>query len=279
MRKLVLLFCLALPLFAQPTSTARRIVHGASLPSTCSVGDIFFSTASSSAYVCTAANTWIVGTSSTGSVTGASSLTTQYAVPYVSAASGVLAQGTLFQCANGVMGIGGCTSSYPGIRRESGSLYVVLADNSAYAPINAIGGYFSGNLRIGGRIYSDLSTVTYSATPTFAAVSYNNFKLTLTGNVTSSTLSGAANGQLMVKEICQDSTGAHTYVHPASVVNGMMVGSGASSCSLQLYFWDGTYAQALTPGMVSGKPPVTVSGASCTITEITNGLITGATCP
>lgn len=213
-------------------------------------------------------------------VGGQAALTTQYAVPYVSATPGVLAQGTLFQCSSGVVGIGGCTSSYPGLKKgTTNSLIFTLGDDSAYPTV------YGGNIASFGvvsttrRMYSSLDTVTYSATPTFLAEDGNVFKMTLTGNVTSSTLSGAAAGQLIVKEICQDATGSRTYVHPANVINGMTIGSGASSCSSQLYFWDGTYAQALTPGMVSGKPPVTVSGASCTITEITNGLITGATCP
>ncbi len=328
MKKLALLLLVSCALFGQPTSTARRIVHGTTVPSTCSAGDVFFSTTDSSAYVCATANTWVVGASSTGSapssatyitkqvesglsaeqslgalttglvknmvsagvgtlstavagtdfVGGQASLTTQYAVPYVSS-SGVLANGPLlFQCPSGVVGIGGCTSSYPGYIRSSTAVSFALADNSAYASINALGAYFSGSGRVAGRWYTGLSTVTYSATPTFDASAYNNFKLTLTDNVTSSTLSGASAGQLLVKEICQDATGSRTYVHPANVVNGMTIGSGTSSCSMQLFFFDGTYAQALTPGMVSGKPPVTVSGTSCTITEITNGLITAATC-
>src|ERR1043165_449573 len=53
------------------------------------------------------------------------------------------------------------------------------------------------------------TTVSFSATPTFSAASATNiaaFTIALTGNVTSSTLSGASVGQFLVFRICQDSS-------------------------------------------------------------------------
>jgi hypothetical protein len=178
-------------------------------------------------------------------VGGQTALITQYAVPYVSA-SGVLAESTtLFQCPSGVVGIGGCTSSYPGFKVSSGTLHLRQADDSTVAA--TVGGNFS----FSGRTYSTLQTVTYSATPAFHAGLSNNFKLTLTGNVTSSTLNWAAVGQIINFVICQDSTGGRTFAWPLNVKGGMTIGATASTCSAQQFICDGTNAYALSTG-VSG---------------------------
>ena len=57
-----------------------------------------------------------------------------------------------------------------------------------------------------------LTTVTFSATPTFDASTTSTFKLTLTGNVTSSTLSNAVAGEPINIEICQHGVGSRTFV-------------------------------------------------------------------
>jgi hypothetical protein len=66
--------------------------------------------------------------------------------------------------------------------------------------------------------------VSFSATPTFnmAAPSLNQvhpvFEITLTGNVTSSSVSGAFTaGQIVTFHIAQDATGGRTFVPPAGV--------------------------------------------------------------
>ncbi|MEN6532162.1 MAG: hypothetical protein ABFD89_00770 [Bryobacteraceae bacterium] len=175
-------------------------------------------------------------------VAGASTLTTQYAVPYVSS-SGVLANGPLlFQCSSGVVGIGGCTSSYPGFKVSGGTLYLKLADDSSAASTIA------GNINVQGRIYSAVQTVTYSATPTFSAALYNNFKLTLTGNVTSSTLSGETAGQTITFLILENATGGNAFVWPPEMKGGMSINTAANAWNLQEFWCDGTYCYAKSEG-------------------------------
>jgi hypothetical protein len=100
---------------------------------------------------------------------------------------------------------------------------------------------------------ANLSTVSFSATPTFNAASFSNFKITLTGNVTSSTLSNAVAGQTLIFEIVQDGTGGHTFVWPTNVKNAMSItgqAGAANETSIQEFFYDGSNAYAISPGMV-----------------------------
>jgi hypothetical protein len=91
--------------------------------------------------------------------------------------------------------------------------------------------------------------VTFSATPTFSATLGGSFKITLTANVTSSTLSNAIVGQVLRFIICQDATGSRTFVWPTNVLGGMTIGSTLSTCSAQTFLYDGTNAYALASGV------------------------------
>ncbi len=95
------------------------------------------------------------------------------------------------------------------------------------------------------------TVVTFSATPTFDAVWANNFKITLTGNVTSSTLSNARVGQVLTFQICQDATGSRTFVWPTNVKGATTIGSTLSTCSAQSFKFDGTNAYALAAGVIN----------------------------
>jgi hypothetical protein len=88
------------------------------------------------------------------------------------------------------------------------------------------------------------TTVTFSATPAFDASTAVLFKLTLTGNVTSSTLANAAPGQPVAFELCQDSIGGRTFVAPANVVGFVTIPSSANACILETFIYDGTNALA-----------------------------------
>lgn len=92
-----------------------------------------------------------------------------------------------------------------------------------------------------------LTTVTFSATPTFDASTANAFKITLTANVTSSTLSNAVAGEPLAFEICQDATGGRTFVPPTNVLNMGTIATAANACSFQVFNFDGTNAQSLAP--------------------------------
>jgi hypothetical protein len=91
--------------------------------------------------------------------------------------------------------------------------------------------------------------VTFSATPAFAYGSgATTFEITLTGNVTSSTASGAAAGQGATFIICQDSTGSRTFVWPTGFKGAMTVGITASKCNVQNFVYDGTSYYATGTG-------------------------------
>ena len=100
-----------------------------------------------------------------------------------------------------------------------------------------------------GSVVSGLTTVSFSSTPAFNANAANTFKITLTGNVTSSTLSNAAGGEQIHFIICQDGNGNRTFVWPSNVKGGMTIGSTASKCNAQNFIFDGTNAYALSPGV------------------------------
>ena len=96
-----------------------------------------------------------------------------------------------------------------------------------------------------------LTTVTFSATPIFDASTASTFKLTLTGNVTSSTLSNAVAGEPLAFEICQDATGGRTFVPPANVQGWVTIPSAANACVLETFIYDG--ANAVADGDTAGQ--------------------------
>ncbi|MBZ5516116.1 MAG: hypothetical protein LAN62_14965 [Acidobacteriia bacterium] len=98
---------------------------------------------------------------------------------------------------------------------------------------------------------TDVNVVAWSATPAFDAALGNTQKLTLGGNVTSSTLSNATAGEQINFLICQDATGNRTFVWPSNVKGGMTIGSTASKCSAQTFIFDGTSAYALSAGVTN----------------------------
>ena len=95
-------------------------------------------------------------------------------------------------------------------------------------------GYISGVFPVGG-----LVNVSYSSTPVFNAALGLEFKITLTGNVTSSSFIGGTVGpSLIAFRIVQDGTGGRTFVWPTNVRNGGIVNTDANGRSLQLFAVD-----------------------------------------
>ena len=84
------------------------------------------------------------------------------------------------------------------------------------------------------------TAVPFSATPTFDSSTGVYFSMTLTGNVTSSTISNASDGRIIYFNICQDATGGRTFTWPASVLTPPTVGTAASSCTSASFIYDGT---------------------------------------
>jgi hypothetical protein len=82
--------------------------------------------------------------------------------------------------------------------------------------------------------------VTFSSTPVFPySNGVNTFEITLTGNVSSSSVSGAVAGQIANFIICQDGTGSRTFTFPSSFHGATTIGSTASKCNAQSFVYDG----------------------------------------
>jgi hypothetical protein len=105
---------------------------------------------------------------------------------------------------------------------------------------------FSGTVQV-----AALETVTFSSTPTFDCAKGVTHKITLTGNVTSSTLSNCAAGQPVIMLICQDSNGSRTFTWPATMKGGVTIGSTANKCSAQSFVSDGSNAYATGSGVTN----------------------------
>ena len=95
-------------------------------------------------------------------------------------------------------------------------------------------------------------SVTFSATPAFAFGSgATTFEITLTGNVTSSTVTAATAGQGATFIICQDATGSRTFTWPAGFKGTMTIGTTASKCNAQSFVYDGTSYYAIAAGVTN----------------------------
>ena len=98
------------------------------------------------------------------------------------------------------------------------------------------------------------TTTTFSATPTFNAAVADIFDITLTGNVTSSTISNATTGDMITIILRQDGTGGRTFVWPSdSVQRLVVVDTTASAVTVVSYTYDGSNWEELnTSGEVIG---------------------------
>lgn len=140
----------------------------------------------------------------------------------------------------------------------------VLEDNgSEFRLISSTGSTGSS-----GPAFSSTVPVTYSTTPAFVVPSSSTtgaaFKITLGGNVVSSTLASATSGQMLNWLICQDGTGGRSFVWPANVIGGMTISatrnSTASTCYTQTGVYDGTNALMDREYTAGGSGAITVLG-------------------
>jgi hypothetical protein len=139
----------------------------------------------------------------------------------------------------------------------TGSGAIALAASPTFTGTVTAATLNATTLQIGGTTIAGTPnqvTTAFSATPTFSARSagqVQGFQITLTGNVTSSTLSGAAAGQLLVFKIVQDATGGRTFVWPTNVLNAGTPEPAANTISLQAFYFDGTNAYPAGPMTVN----------------------------
>jgi hypothetical protein len=92
-----------------------------------------------------------------------------------------------------------------------------------------------------------VNAVAFSSTPAFDASLGNTQTLTLTGNVTSSTLTNAVAGEWLVFDIVEDATGGRSFAWPSNFKGGGAINTGPSKHNVQMFYFDGTNAWAVAP--------------------------------
>jgi hypothetical protein len=96
-----------------------------------------------------------------------------------------------------------------------------------------------------------LLPVAFSATPVFNAGASGSFSMTLTGNVSSSSITNATSGQTITFIITQDGTGGRTFPWPSNVKGASGVAGDANSVSVQSFIYDGAFWRATSPGVAT----------------------------
>jgi len=96
-------------------------------------------------------------------------------------------------------------------------------------------------------------TVAWSATPTFTVTATDlQFFMQLTGNVTSSTLSGVTPGQKITFLLKQDVGGGHTFAWPSNVYGGGALDTTPGACNSQIFeVYPDSTVRAVTPMIVT----------------------------
>ncbi|MBI3933487.1 MAG: hypothetical protein HY316_02265 [Acidobacteria bacterium] len=111
------------------------------------------------------------------------------------------------------------------------------------ATLDSSGLSLAGSITASKYLTSHLEAVTFSATPAFDAALGNSFKMTLTGNVTSSTISNPQTGEFITLLLCQDGTGSRTMAWPSSLKlagGSYTLTTGANKCDSVTAVYDGT---------------------------------------
>lgn len=98
---------------------------------------------------------------------------------------------------------------------------------------------------------SALCSMSFSATPAFTAGSCGYFTMTLTNNVTSSTITGGTNGQQITLQMCENGTGGYSLIWPANLLGPPSINENANGCTIvqAIYnggYWNTTYSSSST---------------------------------
>lgn len=111
----------------------------------------------------------------------------------------------------------------------------------------------NGTLTVNGPFsFGSLITVAFTATPAFNAGAGSIFDMTLTGNVTSSTLVNAQPGQTVRFIIVQDGVGGRTFAWPANIINPDLIDPSPNAICVQSFV-------ARTNGNLYPLGPMTVN--------------------
>ena len=100
-----------------------------------------------------------------------------------------------------------------------------------------------------------IKAVSFSATPVFDASTFAlpTFTMTLTGNVTSSSVTNPIAGQRIAFVLTQDGTGGRTFAWPTNFHAASNIGPDANSVSVQEFLYDGSFWRATGPGSVNAS--------------------------
>ncbi len=119
------------------------------------------------------------------------------------------------------------------------------------------GGYWTTVSTNTQMLLGNLETLAFTSTPVFVASSYSNFLLTLTNNVTSSTISGGTIGQVATFDVCQNATGTYTFVWPTNLLNAPPVLANANSCTSVIAVDSGTNWNTVASASTATTSPLT----------------------
>lgn len=92
------------------------------------------------------------------------------------------------------------------------------------------------------------NNVPWSATPAFDLSAGSTQSITLTGDVTSSSLVNLTDGIQVSFLICQDASGGRQFTWPPNVRGAMQIGAVPGKCSAQSFLSDGANLFATSPG-------------------------------
>lgn len=168
-----------------------------------------------------------------GTLTGA--LTVNSAQPEISILGGSSATSSYIGITNDVstsfsFGVGGSANTN-GLTNKAFIYHGTAANFTLDTSGNAAA---TGGITAGGSLNSGVNTVAFSTTPNFDLSKGNIQFITLTGNVTSSTVSNIKSGTIYVFHICQDATGSRTFASPAWAKAFTTISSTASKCSEEM---------------------------------------------
>jgi hypothetical protein len=135
------------------------------------------------------------------------------------------------------------------------ALTVNFANQAAHAflagpPTGSSTGPVTPRLMVPADLPGQVAT-TFSATPVFDASAGTSFTITLTGNVTSSSVTNPTAGETITFIITQDGTGGRTFVWPANFHGASNIGTDANNVSVQSFIYTGSVWRATGPGSVN----------------------------
>jgi hypothetical protein len=98
--------------------------------------------------------------------------------------------------------------------------------------------------------YLNSVSTTFSTTPVFiSSAPFSVFTITLTGNVTFSTLNAIPG--LMIFQITQDAAGNRIFTWPTNFQQPGLIGTTANQVTTLLFYFDGTNAWPLAPQILT----------------------------